>query len=64
VESVTGSVHTAGGLIVKKKFEQNSTNQLSLVLSAFNDVSHRSSDLFALQKASSLLVHLQKPPIP
>jgi hypothetical protein len=32
------SVYTAGGIIVKKNFEQNSTNQLSLVLSAFNEM--------------------------
>jgi hypothetical protein len=38
VESVSESVYTAGGIIVKKKFEQNSTNQLLLVLSAFNDM--------------------------
>lgn len=39
VQSVTDSVLAANSVLVKKKFEQNSKNQLSLVLSAFNDIS-------------------------
>lgn len=39
VESVCDFAVSANNvLVVKKKFEQNSTNQLSLVLSAFNDM--------------------------
>jgi hypothetical protein len=53
-----GVVTIANGLVIKRKFEKNSTNQLSLVLFAFNEVSQRSTDLFAL-KASSYLVHLK-----
>lgn len=38
VESIFPSVVSANGLIVTRKFEENSTNQLSFVLSAFNDI--------------------------
>ncbi|KAL7503270.1 hypothetical protein ACHAXN_001081 [Cyclotella atomus] len=58
VQSMLGVVTIANGLVIKRKFEKNSTNQLSLVLFAFNEVSQRSTDLFAL-KASSYLVHLK-----
>eukprot|EP00956_Cyclotella_meneghiniana_P043706 scaffold284277_cov159-Cyclotella_meneghiniana.AAC.1 len=38
VRSIFSSVLEAKGQWVEKKFEENSTNQLSLVLSAFNDL--------------------------
>lgn len=38
VQSVFDSVAASNGYILTKKFEENSTNQLSLVLSAFNDL--------------------------
>ena len=33
-----GSVTAGGGIIIAKKFDETSTNQLSIVLSAFNDL--------------------------
>ena len=38
IQGVVNAATAARGLVVQKKFEENSTNQLYLVLSAFNDL--------------------------
>jgi hypothetical protein len=48
VQGVVNVATAARGLVVQKKFEENSTNQLYLVLSAFNDLCEQLTESYCL----------------